>query len=275
MRFFVLVVLVILAACQDNSGISAQQRNAAAADKITFQIYTQIMNSVLGKKLTSVSNNSNLRLGDSNPYRKGYPGYSHKAVAACLAWKSDTVVVSRKYSQSFASDTWDYAAVGALIRCEDKKRQKSLSCNCQLVDHDDVNVLKVPDDYWAAYERKYGSGNNIAPRTVIAGERQFYLEMTWENLLDSTETFPVMVREIDRAGYVKSASLIGGKKCDAVFMYHESGQGEWEVTCTDGTSATGVLQFRGQGKGSSGSGLDGDGNKIEFSLTEEVPKTKT
>lgn len=249
MKLYILAVFLFLVSCQDNSGISAQQKNAAASDQVTYQIYTQLIESILGAKVTNAGNSTGLRQGDANPYGKGLPGSSHKALAACLVWDAETLVVRRRSSQAMYSDSWDHAAIRALTLCENKARQKSLSCNCQLVDHDDVNVLKVPEDYWVAYERKYGSVNKIPPRMAKAGERQFYLEMTWENLLDNTEVYPVMVKEVDHAGYVKSASLIGGKKCDAIFRYHESGKGEWEVSCTDGTSATGILQFRGPGKG--------------------------
>lgn len=275
MKFIILTAFLFLAACQDNSGLSAQQKNAAATDQVTYKIYSQIMDNALGAKLTEVGNNTGLRKGGKDPYRKGYPGFAHKALAACLAWNADTVVVRRKLSQTFASDDWGYAAVQALGRCDNAMRQKSLSCDCQLVDQNDVNVLQVPEDYWAAYEQKYGPGGKIPPHTATAGERLFYLEMTWESLLTKPEVYPVLIKEEDRTGYVKSASLIGGKKCDAVFKYHESGQGKWDVICADGTSATGTLQFRGQGKGSKGHGFDTDGNRIEFSITENFPETKT
>jgi|TARA_R110002072_G_scaffold80462_6_gene184951 hypothetical protein len=101
-------------------------------------------------------------------------------------------------------------------------------------------------------------------------EKQFYLDLAWEKLLVGREVFPVMVRQTGRVGYVKSASLIGGKKCDAVFRYDQTGQGDWEVNCTDGTRAVGVLQTLGRGKGSKGSGFDANGNKIDFRIRHEI-----
>src|SRR5690606_37090720 len=101
-------------------------------------------------------------------------------------------------------------------------------------------------------------------------EKQFYLDLAWEKLLVGREVFPVMVRQTGRVGYVKSASLIGGKQCDAVFRYDQTGQGDWEVNCTDGTRAVGVLQTLGRGKGSKGSGFDANGNKIDFRMRHEI-----
>lgn len=97
-------------------------------------------------------------------------------------------------------------------------------------------------------------------------EKKFYLDVAWEHLLDEREIFAVMVKQVGRVGHVKSAKLIGGKKCDAIFRFDDAGTGDWEVTCFDGTRAVGVLQTRGKGKGSFGSGFDAEGNKIDFTI---------
>ncbi|MEX1036165.1 MAG: hypothetical protein WDZ54_09425 [Sneathiella sp.] len=102
-------------------------------------------------------------------------------------------------------------------------------------------------------------------------EIQYYLDLAWETLLPARKVFPVKVKQVGRTGHVKSTSLIGDKKCDAIFRYDESGQGDWEVTCTDGTKAMGNLQTLGPGKGSRGNGFDSDGNKIDFRITQERP----
>lgn len=507
------LVLILLTACQDNSGISTQEKNAVAPDKTSYKIYSELMDQILGQKLGSVSNGTAYRPGTVNPYRSGFPGLSHKALAACMIWDVENAKASYKNWFSSGNSDWNYAAVGAVNSCEQYKRQKSLSCKCQVLDHDDINVLEIPYDFRRAYEGRPenqsgfaangGTGaknsNEIryaeapvqpiasplivryrpihkAPRikdettvtvdengkestatehkestisvtkigenllyqtnysdegkdftvnmlmtelgevrevtvsgsdTVASGEvnqalqtfestikaytvvypsegvrngddlfadrgevrmgsfdawinikaevqglshfrgrpsilvdlagsylvigsnpkaylngwmlldvetgmttkmdtrivmrfsdeadkliitstdeirlprlaskqiadpseKQFYLDLAWEKLLEGREVFPVLIRQVGRVGYVKSASLIGGKKCDAVFRYDETGQGDWEVTCTDGTRAVGVLQTLGRGKGSKGSGFDTNGNKIDFRIRHEI-----
>ncbi|MFC4270588.1 hypothetical protein GQF03_02560 [Sneathiella chungangensis] len=508
------LALILLTACQDNSGISTQDKNAGSPDKTSYKIYSELMGRILGQ---GVANNVDmgLRKGTINPYRKGFPGYQHKALAACLVWDTDAVLASSKYWHSSGSSDWSYAAFNALDKCSKTAQARDLDCKCQLVDHDDVNVLEVPYDFRKAYESlpenksgfialgdsgggsqssdeiryleapvepitslltvryrpihkaprikdettvnvdengkektstehkestilvskigenllyqtsytaegkdftinmlmsefgevrevtvsgsdtaasgevnqalqtfestikaytvvypregvrtgddlfadrgevRMGSfdawiyikgevqglshfrgrpsilvdlagsylviGSNpkaymdgwmlldvetgmttkmytriamrfsdkanqfivtatdeirlpqLAPKqTADPSEKQYYLDLAWENLLEQRDVFPVMIKQVGRVGYVKSASLIGGKKCDAVFRYDETGQGDWEVTCTDGTRAVGVLQTLGRGKGSKGSGFDTDGNKIDFRIRHGI-----
>lgn len=136
-------------------------------------------------------------------------------------------------------------------------------------------VMQLPDS--ATVEKLIVISSNevhfprlVSEQTVNSSEQQFYLDLAWEKLLVGREVFPVMVRQTGRVGYVKSASLIGGKKCDAVFRYDQTGQGDWEVNCTDGTRAVGVLQTLGRGKGSKGSGFDTNGNKIDFRIRRGI-----
>ena len=514
-KYLFVLALISLTACQDNSGTSTQQKNAANPDTTSYKIYSELMDQILGQKLGKVSNGTAYRTGSLNPYRKGFPGFSHKALAACMIWDVENARVSYKNWFSSGNTDWNYAAVGALNNCEHYKRQKSLSCKCQVVDHDDINVLEIPYDFRRAYESRpengpgvianVGAGGNshngneiryseahvqpidsplivryrpihkatrIKDETTVAvdkdgkektdtehnestisvtkvgenllyqtsyraddkdftfnmlmselgdvqevtvsgpdtekshevnqalqtfktmieaystvypddgiktgdelysdrgevrmgsfdawvkikgrvvglthfrgrpsilvdlagsylrigsnpksymngwmlldantgvttkmhtrtvmqfsanakklimtaidelrlpqlaptqitdpSEKQFYLDLAWEKLLEGREVFPVMVKQVGRVGYVKSASLIGGKKCDAVFRYDETGQGDWELTCTDGTRAVGVLQTLGRGKGSKGSGFDTDGNKIDFRIRHSL-----
>lgn len=137
--------------------------------------------------------------------------------------------------------------------------------NRNLFAYDTVTGLKHCDKAKAVLNAVYNG------ETSKGAELQYYLDLAWEGLLPTRKVFPVKVKEVGRTGHAKSASLIGGKKCDAIFRYDESGQGDWEVTCTDGTRAKGNLQTLASGKGSKGNGFDSDGNKINFRITRERP----
>lgn len=49
-----------------------------------------------------------------------------------------------------------------------------------------------------------------------------------------------------------------------------NGRGTWSLTCTNGDTASGVLQAYGEGRGSSGSGTDSHGRRIRYTLGPDV-----
>ncbi|OUR76584.1 hypothetical protein A9Q83_13500 [Alphaproteobacteria bacterium 46_93_T64] len=263
---FILVVAV-LAGCVDKGTQSNGNVGNTRVDPVADEIYNELMGKILGQKLTTASNGTNAKVGLKVPYRDGLT-MRYKAIAACLSWDANSKIVKRGYTQFFSSDDWGYAEVGAINGCEGKKNQKSLNCKCQTIDHNDVNVLKIPADYRRAYKKT--SAATMSKKNVAAlksNEKRYYLDLAWEKLLDQRKVYSVMVKQVKRAGYVTSASLIGGKTCDAVFHFKPSGLGEWEVNCVDGTKAVGVMQTQGQDKGSKGNGFDTNGNKINFVMT--------
>jgi len=262
-----ILVVAALAGCVDKGTQSNGNVGSTRIDPVADEIYNELMGKILGQKLTSAGNGSNFRPGMKYPYREGLSA-AHKAVASCLVWDVENSIVKRKYTQFFSSADWGYAEVGAINGCEGKKNQKSLNCKCQTIDHDDVNVLKIPADYRSSYQKT--SAATKPKKNIVAlksDEKRYYLDLAWEKLLDQRKVYSVMVKQVKRAGYVTSASLIGGKTCDAVFHFKPSGLGEWEVNCVDGTKAVGVMQTQGQDKGSKGNGFDTNGNKINFVMT--------
>ncbi|MZR30418.1 hypothetical protein [Sneathiella litorea] len=117
----------------------------------------------------------------------------------------------------------------------------------------------------AVYSGQIATSKTGYPTQIQEKSARFYLDVSWENVLKGREVYPVMVKQVGRTGTVKPTTITVGKTCDATFTYYDiSGTGDWDVNCTDGTSATGTLRTRGPGKGSSGFGIDTLGNKIEF-----------
>ena len=259
-----LIALVLLAGCQDRTGGTAQ--NNRTLDKTKQSVYTDLMSEILGTKIGNTGNSSSYRPGEDNPYRKGIPGYSHKALAACLIWVPENLDVDFQYWQVQPNNDWNYAAFYALDKCEKYKRQKSLTCKCQLVDHDDVNVLEVPDDFRTAYESSAKVVKaNTAPAVEKNGQR-YILDMEWENVLAQRSVFPVSVFKNGGSGTLKSLAPINGANCSGKYDVASNGIGEWEISCDDGVEAVGSLRAKGPNKGSDGSGFDSKGNKITFAL---------
>ncbi len=121
-----------------------------------------------------------------------------------------------------------------------------------------------------------GKNNNKKAAKTSAGPAQkYYMVLTWENVLAKTEAITVLVRQSGGKGNAKASTLVGGKDCNAVFYYIKDGSGTWALDCTDGSKAIGTLQFKEDEPGSTGSGTDSEGNRIEFELLRELPKTET
>ncbi len=255
--------LFLITACKDDGSSADRSSGTTRLDQTADKIYDDLMTRILSGKLTKVSNGSSARAGDFNPYRKHSFGYQHKALAVCVNWDVDKLKVNYLSSNSTRTNDWDWARVAARQNCNQNKTQKDLNCRCQIIDHDDENVLWIPTDFRTAYENK----NSSAKSSQQNNERRYFLDVSWENILQYKQLYSVMVKQIGRSGYVKSASLIGGRTCDAVFNFQKDGSGDWEVDCTDGTNAVGVMQAQGPSKGSKGSGYDKAGNKISFSMS--------
>jgi len=103
---------------------------------------------------------------------------------------------------------------------------------------------------------------------------RFYLDVSWRNVITGREVYPVMVKQVGRTWTVESTTITAGKTCGATFTYYDtSGSGDWDVSCTDGTTAAGTFRTRGSGKGYRGSGVDTEGNKIEFLMLRAPAKS--
>lgn len=255
--------LFLITACKDDGSSADRSSGSTRLDQTADKIYDNLITRIVSGKVATIENGASARPGDFNPYRKRSFGRPHKALSACLSWDIEALKVNYLSANAIESSSWDLARTAAGQRCNDNKTQKNLNCRCQVVDHDDKNVLAIPSDFRTAYENKNSTTNSSQQNN----ERRYFLDVSWENILQYTQLYSVMVKQIGRSGYVKSASLIGGRTCDAVFNFQKDGSGNWEVDCTDGTNATGVMQAQGPSKGSKGSGYDKAGNKISFSMS--------
>lgn len=54
--------------------------------------------------------------------------------------------------------------------------------------------------------------------------------------------------------------------CTGSYKYDGNGGGTWAVACTNGMAASGELTMHGQGRGSSGSGVDAKGRAVKFTV---------
>ncbi len=224
MRYLLVILTILLVGWVDKGG-SGKVPGSGGVDKTANEIYNQLMEPILRNKIGFAGSSSNNRKGQVNPYRQGLDK-SHKALSACLVWNAATAKVSYKGWYANGSSDWGYAEVFALDSCEKKKLQNSFACKCQTLDHDDVNVLSIPADFRRAYEARAAQTapkNNIAtqktaPQSVQNSvEQRFFLDVAWEKLLEGRKVYSVMMKQEGRVGYVKSASLIGRKSCDAIF----------------------------------------------------------
>ena len=265
MRYIAILLILITTGCVSDQRETGSHSGKGKSDVIAQGVYDQIMGKILSHKIGFAGNGSNFRKGDKVPYRNQLPA-PHKAMAACMVWNTAFGKASYKAANFSYSRDWGYAEVSALDFCESTKRQKSLNCKCQTIDHDDVNVLDVPDDFRQAYKRG-AQAVTSQPQKIATNknnEQQYKLFLQWENLIPKKERYQVLVTQVGKVGTAKSISLIAGKKCDATFRFTDGDFGEWEVTCTDGSKATGVIQALGRNKGSKGSGFDAEGNKLNF-----------
>ncbi|MCC3303494.1 hypothetical protein [Sneathiella sp. HT1-7] len=153
MRYLIILVgFLVLVSCADKGNETGEPSIKMTGDPTTDAIYNELMARILGSKISSVNNNSNNRPGQINSYRNGI-ARTHKALAACLLWDEKNLQVPYKFWNSSGSSDWSYSSFQALDNCDKHKLQKIYDCKCQLIDHDDVNVLEVPEDYRAAYDR--------------------------------------------------------------------------------------------------------------------------
>ncbi len=270
MRYIAILLILIITGCVSDQRETGSQSGKGQSDVIAQEVYDQIMGIILNHKMGFVGNGSSFRTGDKVPYRNSLPA-PHKAMAACMVWDTASGKASYRAANFSYSRDWGYAEISALDFCESTKRQKSLNCKCQTIDHDDVNVLDVPDDFRQAYKRGAQTATSHSPKVATNenNKQKYTLFLQWENLIPIKEQFPVLVTQIGKVGTAQSISLIAGKKCDAIFRFTDKVRGNWEVTCTDGSKATGIMQGLGPNKGSKGSGFDADGNKLDFVM---VPK---
>jgi hypothetical protein len=55
-------------------------------------------------------------------------------------------------------------------------------------------------------------------------------------------------------------------RCNGTYDYGSGGTGFWKLTCTDGATASGVFSAGGQGKGSTGIGVDSEGRRVRYTI---------
>lgn len=128
---------------------------AAAEEKPAKEYYYELlMGKALQDKIGYVPSGMSEKVGDKNSYREGIRGYRHKAFSSCLTWDKETLTVSYSSWDAFGSGDWSYAEFGALRACLRKKKQYNKTCTCQTIDHDDENVLKVPEDFLKLYQER-------------------------------------------------------------------------------------------------------------------------
>lgn len=167
------IALIVLSACAQKPASTAQSDATAKTDSSaqvsakpssnkagTERLYEELMDRILEKKITAVPSRMNHKKGDKNPYREGIRGHSHKALAACLIWNTDALTVDFDGWYAFGSRDWSFAELGATKDCRERKKRLKLNCTCQVIDHDDENVLKVPADFLAKYEKKFSATDN-------------------------------------------------------------------------------------------------------------------
>ncbi len=271
MRFFALLLILAFTGCVANQHEPGTQ-SGGKEDVVSQIFYDRLMNQILTRQITTAPTGSHYRKGQTIPYRQGMQ-QAHKAISACLVWNTDTAQVNYKWASFGSSWDWNYAALSATNGCENAKRQKSLNCNCQMLDHDDVNVLKVPTDFrhaFASLDKNGTSQKQVTakspPKQSNPNTRPYDLFLKWDNTIASLEKFQISVTQIGRVGTAKSISSIAGKTCDASFNFKDGNRGEWKMNCADGTNAVGVMQAIGRDNGSKGSGYDQEGNELTFRL---------
>ena len=171
MSFKILVVVgftTLLAACNGVSTKPVPKNDPPVKATLSSYFYHQLMAAASMGKVSDKTYNTEIKIGDANPYNNGSLIHRYKSMAMCVSWdvnstsdKTTTENVESKVETKttkfriFArpkaveisnSDDWNVAGFNSLRNCEQKKLQKELNCNCQLVDRDDTNVLEIPDD---------------------------------------------------------------------------------------------------------------------------------
>ncbi|WP_282608420.1 hypothetical protein [Pelagibius sp. Alg239-R121] len=152
--------LIVLSACAQKPAPNQQPVTASTATESSAKtgtdwLHEELMVKILKQKIISVGIGSNHKKGDPNPYREGMRGSAHKALSACLVWDLENVSVTYKRAHMGGGSDQSNAEFVALRNCRNKKRQFQYDCTCQLIDSDDENVLKVPADFLAKYEKKF------------------------------------------------------------------------------------------------------------------------
>ncbi len=141
-------IAVTLSLCVFSAAAVAEEKSAKE------HYYEVLMGQMLEEEIGSAPNHMSEKEGDKNSYREGLRGYAHKAFTSCLTWDKETLTVSYWSWDSFGSRDWSYAEFGALRACLRKKKQYNKTCTCQMIDHDDENVLKVPEDFLKLYQER-------------------------------------------------------------------------------------------------------------------------
>ncbi len=128
---------------------------ASDEETATQLLYDDLMGRMLADEVDNIPTWMSERQEDrTNTYREGLRGFAHKAFTSCLVWDKETLNVSYQSWDAYGSRDWSYAEFGALRACLRKKRLYNKNCSCQMIDHDDENVLKVPADFLELYVKK-------------------------------------------------------------------------------------------------------------------------
>ncbi|WP_282608970.1 hypothetical protein [Pelagibius sp. Alg239-R121] len=153
--------LIVLSACVQKPASNGQLDSAVSASTDapaktgTDWIYEELMSRILKAQVGRAGSGSSYRKGERNPYQEGLRGSPHKALSACLIWDYTDLRVEYHSWHARGHPDWSIAAFNAVKHCNDNKRQRQFSCTCQVIDHDDENVLKVPADFLTKYEKKF------------------------------------------------------------------------------------------------------------------------
>ncbi|USG61467.1 hypothetical protein NBZ79_00565 [Sneathiella marina] len=104
---------------------------------------------------------------------------------------------------------------------------------------------------------------------AAAFTHQYVLDLAWDSLLEGRKVHSVLVEEYSRAKIVKQTTLVAGKTCSMILRYgRQDGTDDWEIKCTDRTSAIGFLDV--EGEKFHGTGWDNNKNKIDF-IIQKAP----
>lgn len=128
--------------------LSADERKTALD-----RVYNDVMRSIL---VTNGKWNTDRRgklLEPISAYRRTeVHGQSHKSLAACLSWNDENATLTYLGWSAEKGRDWPTTKFFAVSQCRNLRLRERLHCECYSIDHDNENVLSLPDYILSRYE---------------------------------------------------------------------------------------------------------------------------
>ena len=135
------------------NGDELQAMSEEDKQAVLGRIYTDIMKSILAKDAMWAPDGRGRLTKPIGEYRSTVVhGRQHKSLAACFRWEAEESELRYLTWSADIHSSWAEAKHFALVQCRNLRFSNNLKCKCFSVDHNDENVLSLPEFILTHYQ---------------------------------------------------------------------------------------------------------------------------